>query len=171
MYSWEVLYLAYSQSHLGGINLSLIVLFVKSLAASNNSTTYSIPKANFFWSNTQMISLDIIPWNIAHQIQCLVFLSHIIIFVNEKFLINFVLLGGKVVVPENAEENKAVAHLASKFNQSCCADEQGGKTIWIGIKPDTSGQWKVSWLQWKLTSNYFVLDLMEIQGVQVHFSN
>ena len=77
--------------------------------------------------------------------------SHVIMFVNEKFLINFVLLGGKVVVPENAEENKAVAHLASKFNQSCCADEQGGKTIWIGIKPDNSGQWKVSWKQWKLT--------------------
>lgn len=57
---------------------------------------------------------------------------------------NCIFAGGKLIAPQNKKENDLVASIASKFNYTCKANEQGGKTMWIGVKPDDQGIWRVN---------------------------
>lgn len=42
--------------------------------------------------------------------------------------------GASVVLPQTETENKAITELAGKFRQICEAENQSGKTIWLGIE-------------------------------------
>ena len=53
-------------------------------------------------------------------------------------------LDGTVVVPLNATENLAVFELANRYYRTCKADENSGKTIWLGVEAElVSEKWKV----------------------------
>ena len=50
-----------------------------------------------------------------------------------------------MVVPLNTAENLAVEELANKYYKTCKADENSGKTIWLGVEAElNSEEWKVT---------------------------
>ena len=55
--------------------------------------------------------------------------------------------GGKVAVPMDSSENKQFTSIAEEYYKTCEAEEQSGKTAWIGIAPDDDTKpvrWRVS---------------------------
>ena len=56
-------------------------------------------------------------------------------------------IGGKVAVPMDSSENKQFTSIAEEYYKTCEAEEQSGKTAWIGIAPDEDTKpvrWRVS---------------------------
>ena len=56
----------------------------------------------------------------------------------------------------DASENQLFTQIAEQYYETCQAEEQSGKTAWIGIKPDYSVKpvrWKVS----KLLFGWYIL--------------
>ena len=56
-------------------------------------------------------------------------------------------IGGKVAVPMDSSENKLFTGIAEEYYVTCEAEEQSGKTAWIGIQPDETTKpvrWRVS---------------------------
>ena len=50
-----------------------------------------------------------------------------------------------MVVPLNTEENLAVEDLADNYYKTCKAEENSGKTIWLGVEAELNSQeWKVT---------------------------
>ena len=69
------------------------------------------------------------------------------------------LLGGKVAVPMDSSENKQFTSIAEEYYKTCEAEEQSGKTAWIGIAPDED----TKPVRWRV-SHFFVLAVVEYLG-------
>ena len=47
---------------------------------------------------------------------------------------NKIIIGGEISKPLNDQENRAIVEIGDSFYDICEADEQSGKTLWIGIE-------------------------------------
>ena len=72
------------------------------------------------------------------------------------------LKGGKVAVPMDSSENKQFTSIAEEYYKTCEAEEQSGKTAWIGIAPDED----TKPVRWRV-SHFFVLAIVEDIGKNV----
>ena len=54
-----------------------------------------------------------------------------------------IVLGGSVSLPLEKAENNKVQALGDSFYEKCEANEQSGKTLWIGIERDQDFKWAV----------------------------
>ena len=64
--------------------------------------------------------------------------------------------GGKVAVPMDSSENKQFTSIAEEYYKTCEAEEQSGKTAWIGIAPDES----TKPVRWRVR-HFFLLSVVE----------
>ncbi len=62
--------------------------------------------------------------------------------IQNKSLIH--ILDGSVSIPLSNTENDLITQLSEDFYIPCEAEEQSGKTTWIGIEPTGNGRWMVS---------------------------
>ena len=68
----------------------------------------------------------------------------------------FILLtGGMVSKPLEKAENDVIQEIGNKFYNTCEANEQSGKTLWIGIERSKEKKWVVrflfiSYFHWKI---------------------
>ena len=58
-------------------------------------------------------------------------------------ILNKTIIGGEISKPLNDQENRAIEEIGDSFYDTCEADEQSGKTLWIGIERKGS-EWVVS---------------------------
>ena len=54
------------------------------------------------------------------------------------------ILGGSVSIPLGKSENDKIQEIGDNFYQTCEANEQSGKTLWIGIERSIGDFWVVS---------------------------
>ena len=72
---------------------------------------------------------------------------------------NKIIIGGEISKPLNDQENRAIVEIGDSFYDICEADEQSGKTLWIGIERK-GYEWVVSisyFLKFDYKSYYGVL--------------
>ena len=66
------------------------------------------------------------------------------LILNRRF--HCIFKGGKVAVPMDSSENKQFTAIAEQYYVTCEAEEQSGKTAWLGIQPDEATKpirWRV----------------------------
>ena len=51
--------------------------------------------------------------------------------------------GGSVSIPLEKSENNKIQEIGDSFYTTCEANEQSGKTLWIGIERNTDFDWVV----------------------------
>ena len=54
--------------------------------------------------------------------------------------------GGMVSKPLEKAENDVIQEIGNKFYNTCEANEQSGKTLWIGIERSKENKWVVRFL-------------------------
>ena len=53
-------------------------------------------------------------------------------------------MGGRVATPSDREENDLIQEIGNRYYNTCEANEQSGKTLWIGIQRNEDFEWVVS---------------------------
>ena len=64
-------------------------------------------------------------------------------------------MGGRVATPSDREENDLIQDIGNRYYETCEANEQSGKTLWIGIERNEDFDWVVS--------------NIKVQGFQLNF--
>ena len=54
------------------------------------------------------------------------------------------IMGGRVATPSDREENNLIQDIGNRYYNTCEANEQSGKTLWIGIERNEDFEWVVS---------------------------
>ena len=65
-------------------------------------------------------------------------MAHTLYFFKKEFI-----LGGSVSIPLDKSENDKIQEIGDNFYQTCEANEQSGKTLWIGIERSIGDYWVV----------------------------
>ena len=55
-------------------------------------------------------------------------------------------MGGRVATPSDREENDLIQDIGNRYYDTCEANEQSGKTLWIGIERGIENKWVVRFL-------------------------
>ena len=62
----------------------------------------------------------------------------------ESAISTCLVMGGRVATPSDREENDLIQDIGNRYYDTCEANEQSGKTLWIGIKRNEDFEWVVS---------------------------